>query len=404
MTIEPSGDLRLDASDPAFREAPHDLLDALRLSNPVSQDSERDRVVIVGAEDAAAVLADRRLSVNPFNARPTAYSRRGRPEEEREILSMVALDDPDHARLRSSVAKAFSGRTVAALRSRIERYAADLLDTIDPDRSVDLISAYADPLPVLTIAALLGIGVENLRRFKQLSIDMRPLPPSERGEEAGRRHQAARIEVDGLFAEAIAERRIAPRDDLIGALVAGQAAGETLSDNDIVSTCRLLLVAGNVTTTDLIGNGIVALLRHPEQLRRLREAQELWPAAVEEILRYDPPVSTWNRQAIDDGQIGGCPVEAGQTISTVLLAANHDPTLHDDPHTFDITRRNNKHFSFGGGAHFCLGAPLARLEAEIALSSLFNRFPRLRLSDEANPQRKAYPPFSGYASLSVYPT
>jgi cytochrome P450 len=392
-------DIRLDARDSAFREDPHPILDDLRARCPVHQDSVLDRVVLTRADDVAAVLADRTLSSDPFKGRPTTYGRAGLTDADRPDLPLPFLDDPDHARLRRLVVQAFSVRAVEALRPRIEAIAATLLDRIDSTCPFDLIADYAVPLPTLVIAIMLGIDDAEVEQFKAWSDAVLIGYAPGRTEAEVRDRNAANDGLNDCIRRAIVERRREPRDDLIGALTKAEAQGERLSDVEILNTCRTLLVAGNVTTTDLIGNGSVALLRHPEQAARLRADPGLWPAAVEEMLRYDPPVVSWNRQCIDDRLIDNCPVEAGQTVTAMLLAANHDPALHAAPHDFDIGRDRQKHHSFGGGAHFCLGASLARLEAQVALSALFDRFTQLQLAPRRDLQRKAIPRFGGYDAV-----
>ncbi|SEG70444.1 hypothetical protein SAMN04488144_1483 [Methylobacterium sp. 190mf] len=388
---------RLDARDPIFRERPHQVLDELRLRDPVHQDRVFDRVVLTRAADVAATLADRSLSADPSKARPTAYG--WRPETGRDKANMASLDDPDHARLRGLVAKAFTARAVQSLQSRVEQFAANLLDTIDPTTPFDLVSIYAAPLPILVVAAMLGIDDAEVGQFKFWSSENELVYIRDRSADEQRRLDAAYLGLNGCLARAIADRRECPRDDLISALVAVEEEGDKLTETEIINNCRLLLVAGNLTTTDLIGNAVVALLRYPLQLIRLRAEPDLWPDAVEEVLRYDPPVAHWNRQALQARQIGGCPIEAGQTITAMLLAANHDPALHADPHRLDIKRRGQKHYSFGGGAHFCPGASLGRLEARTGLTMLFSRFPKLRLALGYELRRKARPPFNGYEAI-----
>ncbi|MDE4915189.1 cytochrome P450 [Methylobacterium sp. 092160098-2] len=364
-------------------------------------DREADRIVLTRAVDVVAALTDSNLSSNPFNGRPTAYGRRGFSEVDRAHLSMLFLDDPDHARLRRLVVQAFSARAVDVLRPRVEAIAATLLDTFEPSEPFDLIIAYAGPLPCLIIAAILGIEDAEVEQFRSWSESSVTILAPERTDAEKNAHIAARDGLNDCFRRMIAERRHPPRQDLIGALVATEAEGDRLTDLELLNTCRLLFIAGNVTITDLIGNGVITLLQHPEQLARMIAEPDLWPAAIEEILRYDTPVPATGRQAVAASTIRSCPVEAGQTVTTMLLAANHDPAQHADSHTLDIGREHQKHHSFGGGKHFCLGASLARLEAQVALPALFYRFPRLRLAAKHEVRRKASPGFNGYEAVWV---
>jgi hypothetical protein len=212
---------------------------------------------------------------------------------------------------------------------------------------------------------------------------------------------AAGEAMDNYFHRVIAERNASPRDDLMSALIAVEEDGKKLSDEELVTMCSLLLAAGNVTTTDLIGNGVLALLQHPDEWRKLRDDRSLVKNAVEEILRYDSPVVQTGRIAMSETTVGGCPVHARESIVTSLAAANHDPAAYPEPDRFDIARADVHHHSFGGGAHFCLGAPLARLEAQLALGTLVHRFPDLRLADEPLEWRRL-PAFRGLTKLIVH--
>ena len=212
---------------------------------------------------------------------------------------------------------------------------------------------------------------------------------------------AARQGLDDYFARAIEERRGRRGTDLISALVSAGESEDRLTQREIVITCDLLLIAGNLTTTDLIGNGVLALLKHPDQLAKLRADPELVPNAVEEILRCDPPVVQTGRLALEPFEIGGIEVKAGEAMTASVLAAGHDPARHSDPHRFDIERADMSHLAFGGGAHFCLGAPLARAEAQIAIPLLLERFPSLRLDPQHVIEHRRVPIFNGLTALWV---
>jgi len=207
-------------------------------------------------------------------------------------------------------------------------------------------------------------------------------------------------ERDAYLRRVLARRRAEPRDDLLSALIAAEEVGDRLDDDEIVTMCELLLVAGNVTTTDLIGNGVWLLLRHPAELAKLRADPALIDHAVEEILRFESPVVQSVRLPTADVTIRGCPMRRGESVVVFLAAANRDPEVYPEPDRFDVTRRDVHHQSFGGGAHFCLGAPLARLEARLAIGALLERFPHLRLADEP-PVWRAVPVFRGLAKLRV---
>jgi cytochrome P450 len=399
----PSG-LQLTALDPTFRDHPHDVLDRLRDVAPVHDDQAFGRVFLTRFADVNAVLADRRLSVDPRKAAPGSHLHRtyvGAGAAAPFEPSMLQLDDPDHRRLRSLTTKAFNQRTIEAMRPRIRAIAGALLDTLASRDGFDVIAAYAAPLPIIVIAEMLGVDAADMAQFKAWSDDRAQGFNPARTEAETAALRAAQDGINGYIARAAAERRERRGNDLISALVAAEEAGEHLTLREIVTTCHLLLVAGNLTTTDLIGNGVHALLRHPDQLALLRDRPALAANAVEEILRLDPPVAQTARATTEPVAIGGVDIAAGQSLTASLLAAGHDPARHADPHRFDIARRDTGHLAFGGGAHFCLGAPLARAEAQIALPLLFERFPALRFDPERPAQRKSLPVFNGWRELWV---
>jgi cytochrome P450 len=314
------------------------------------------------------------------------------------------LDDPDHKRLRGLVSQAFNQRSIDAWRPRICTIADGLLDTLADRGSFDLVAEFAAPLPIIVIAEMLGVDPADMAQFKRWSDAQAHVFNPARTPEQTAELNTARQELDDYFARAVDARRGRRGDDLISLMVAAEEAGDRLSAREIVITCNLLLVAGNLTTTDLIGNGVLALLRHPDQLANLCARPELVPHTVEEMLRYDPPVVQVARFAFEPLEIGGREVQAGQAMSCSLLAAGHDPALHSDPHRFDIARTDTTHLAFGGGAHYCLGAPLARAEAQIAIVALFERFPSLRLDPEHGVEHKRTPFFNGLEALWVRTT
>ncbi|MBS0234613.1 MAG: cytochrome P450 [Proteobacteria bacterium] len=397
----------ISALNPEFRKWPHEILDDLRLREPVHRDRMFDRVVLTRAVDVEAVLNDRTLSSDPRKSRNGSFTRKlFNVDDEDYRPTMLHMDDPDHKRLRGLVTKAFSQRSIHALRPRVAAVTESLLKDIPVDRPFDLMELFARPLPTVVIAEILGADPARHNDFKNWSEGQILMFNPARSEEQEQKLRWAVTEMRAFFQGEV-ERRIQAgehRDDLLGQLIAAEQDGEKLTERELVGTCLLILAAGNVTTTDLIGNGIYALLTHREQLDALRADPSLYPAAVEEILRYDSPVVQASRQTVSEREVGGCPMAKGQALTPILAAANHDPELHSDPHTFDIRRMNQRHFSFGGGAHFCLGAPLARLETQVALSMLLERFPRLRLMPDILPVRKATPSLNGFETLWVDPT
>jgi cytochrome P450 len=298
---------------------------------------------------------------------------------------MLFVDPPEHTRLRALVNKAFAPQAIAALTPRIRAIVQELLDQIAEPSHFDLIDVLAYPLPVIVMAELLGIPPQDRAQFKLWSDRRaRALEPTMTPREIQEANRAA-YELDNYFRGVIQARRLEPRDDLISTLVATEEAGDKLTQDELLVMLRLLLIAGNETTTNLIGNGMLALLRHPDQLQKLHEHPDLMDTAVEEMLRYDTTVQLDFRAALEDVEIGGQHIAKGQGIMLLLGAANHDPEVFHDPEQFDITRREASHLAFGRGVHHCLGAPLARTEARLAFTGLLERFSEIHLLTEHPP-------------------
>jgi cytochrome P450 len=399
-TAVPTG-MALTHLDPVFRERPDEYLDMLRSREPVHQDRLFDRLVLTRAADVGTVMNNRNLASDPRKSRPGSYSRVELGVDETFRPLILHMDDPDHKRLRALVAKAFNQVSVDALRPRIAEVACSLLDDIGDPSCFDIMDAYARPLPTIAIALMLGVDIARRRDFKQWSDGKMQMFNPLRTPEQEAILASSDAALAGYFWDVVQERRKERRADLISSLIDAEENGEQLDKAELIGVCNALLIAGNVTTTDLIGNGVLALLQHPGELGKLLAKPDLIRSTVEEVLRYDAPVMLGARIATEAMEIGGCPVAAGQTISAMLYAANHDPEAHPDPMRFDIERPDKHHHSFGGGAHFCLGAPLARAEAQIALSLLFERFPKLRLSSDRPLQRRTMPGFNGLEALWV---
>jgi cytochrome P450 len=391
----PTG-VELTALDPRFRTDPHPVLARLRRDEPAHYDGVINRWVLTRHDDVERVLRDRTMALDPHKADEGTYMRLFAPSRGNMLFS----DPPDHTRLRALVNKAFTPRAVDRLAPRIRRIIGELLDSVAESESFDLVEAFAGPLPVIVIAEMLGIDPADRGDFRRWSeLDVRTFNPFLSDEERAT-VSSALGERDAYLRRVLARRRAEPRDDLLSALIAVEEAGDHLDQDEIVTMCELLLVAGNVTTTDLIGNGVWLLLRHPAELARLRADPSLIDNAVEEILRFESPVVQSVRIPTADVAIRGCPMRRGESVVVFLAAANRDPNVYPEPDRFDVTRRDVHHQSFGGGAHFCLGAPLARLEARLAIGALLERFPHLRLADEP-PVWRALPVFRGLAKLRV---
>jgi cytochrome P450 len=372
--------------DPQRVADPYPTYAWLRSARPIWQPVERV-YVLSRHEDCVAVLRDPRFGRaegGRLGLRRVGQDGEGTAERP-AVRSFLALNPPDHTRLRRLVSRAFTPARVRDLGPRIEATAAELIKTASASGGpVDLIEALASPLPVTVISELLGVPAADYGRLVGWSDALaRGLDPAFLiSAEDRERQQVARAEFSAYLADLIAERRRSPGDDLVSALVGVADDGDVLSEEELIATCILLLVAGHETTTSLMGSALLGLIEHPGQRARLRAEPELMAGAVEEFLRYDAPVQLTARVALTDASIGAVPVAAGSAALMLIGAANRDPDLCADPERLDITRPPTHHVSFGQGIHFCLGAPLARLETQIVLRLLLERPDDLRLAGE----------------------
>lgn len=393
------GDLHFDPMDPAFVADPYPTYHRLRAEDPVHL-SALGFWILTRYDDVVAVLRDPRFAKEAI---PAFVAARFGASVPAMGVSMLDRDPPDHTRLRSLVSAAFTPRVVEGLRPRIQQLVDGLLERVEGAGSMDLIEEFAYPLPVNVICEMLGVPVEDHEQFKDWGLDIARgldailLP---RDSEVLRRAIAARHALADYFHRLIAARRAAPRGDLLSALIAAEEAGDKLSEEELLATSILLLVAGHETTVNLIGNGTLALLRHPDQLRRLRADPALIGSAVEELLRYDGPVQRTARIPSADVVIGGRTIAKGDMVMPFIGAADRDPTHFVDPDRLDITRADNRHIAFGWGIHFCLGAPLARLEGQIAINTLVRRLPKLALAT-AQPEYRQSLTLRGLKTLPV---
>jgi cytochrome P450 len=385
--------------DPEFVADPYPTYHRLRAEDPVHR-HPLGFWVLTRYDDVVAVLRDARFVKEPIAAVVAARLGLATPAVP---LSMLERDPPDHTRLRGLVSKAFTPRVVEALRPHIQQIVDTLLDRIEGTHAMDLIDDFAYPLPVVVICELLGVPVEDRDRFKGWGLDIARgldailLPPDS---EVAQRSAASRRALSDYFRELIAERRKAPRADLLSGLIAAEEVGDRLTEPELLATCILLLVAGHETTVNLIGNGTLALLRHPAELRRLRENPGLIGSAVEELLRYDGPVQRTSRVPGEAVTIGGRTIDQGELVLPFIGAADRDPAQFPDPDILDIGRADNRHIAFGWGIHFCLGAPLARLEGQIAINALLQRLPKLALATD-RPQYRQSLTLRGLQALPV---
>jgi cytochrome P450 len=357
-----------DLANPAILPDPYPLLAGLREASPFA---EFDGAFVVAGRhaDIAAVLRDPNASSERNRSRlPGAAARR-----ENNRPSFLSLDPPDHTRLRRLVSKAFTPRRIALLEPRIRQITSELLAGAAPAGQLEVVSQLAYPLPVRIISELLGVPVEDHPRFAgwsaRLAHSLQPGFGLSQDEAVSRAElaQAAGDEFAAYFRGLIAIRRRQPEQDLLSAMVAAEDEGEMLTEDELIATCILLLVAGHETTVGLISNAILALLRHPDQLALLIADPGLAASAVEETLRYDAPVQMTGRVAKGPMQVGGLTADTGALVLLLLAAAGRDPAMYPDPDRFDIRRGAASHLAFAAGPHFCLGAPLARLEATVAV-------------------------------------
>ncbi|MXW17905.1 MAG: cytochrome P450 [Gemmatimonadetes bacterium] len=357
---------------PGFIADPYPSYRRLRELDPFHYSILTRLVVVSRFADVDRILRDHR---NYSNNLASARHARGIVATRKKLKpSMLALDPPDHTRLRGLVSRAFTPRSVAESEDFIRATAHRLVDMVDGTDEFDLMRDFAAPLPTIVIARMIGVPERDLGRFKvwssRLARALEPILPADEQAQVYRTHR----QLAEYFKAIVEQRRRAPRDDLVSRLVQAEEQGDRLTRDETIVMLRLLLLAGNETTTNLIGNGVRALLLHPGQLALLREQPELLPAAVEELLRYDSPVQLDMRIARHGLEVGDSAVPSGTLIGLLVGSANHDPERFRRPDELDITRSDHGNISFGRGIHHCLGAPLARLEGRIALEVLLERF------------------------------
>lgn len=390
--------------DPAFYANPYATYDRWRDEAPVRWEPALNGWCVTSHAAVSAALADPRLSADRTDAFLSVFS-----PEDRESLAdfararrdmMVFVDPPKHTRLRGLVQMAFTPRMIERLRPRIDALVAELLAPAEVRGELDIVADLAEPLPGLVIAELLGVPATDRPRIKAWANDFAAAISGGRGLEAVQRAQTGLLEMGEYLRPIMAERRQQPAEDLLSALVAVEEQGDLLSESELVATCIMLLNAGSETTTNLIGNGMLALLHAPDQLERLRGAAVPIRSAVEELLRYDSPIQATFRAAREATVIDGVAIEPGQSVVLVVGAANHDPAQFAEPHRLDVGRENRRHLSFSHGPHFCLGAALARLEGQIAIAALLERFPSMRLATD-QPSWKPMFVFRGLRTLPV---
>lgn len=395
--------LLLELLDPRNRADPYPIYRTLREHGPLVL-PESSVAVFTSFADCEAALrhpascSDRLKSTTAQRAMAAGENLRpfGTP-------SFLFLDPPDHTRLRRLVSKAFSPRVVKSLEPDVAELVDGLLDGVEAAGAFEVIADLAHPLPVAVICRLLGVPVEDEPKFswasELLAQGLDPFIAFTGAPHGFEERLQAGLWLRDYLRDLLAQRRSDPRDDLMSGLIAVEEAGDQLTEDEIVATCNLLLIAGHETTVNLIANAVLAMLRHPRHWAALGADPGRAAAIVEETLRYDPPVQLVGRVAGQDMTVGGVPVPKGDSMILLLAAAHRDPAVFESPDAFDPARDAVRHLGFGLGPHFCLGAPLARLEAAVALSAVARRFPNARLA--AEPVYKPHVTLRGMASLEV---
>jgi cytochrome P450 len=380
-TVEPDALLMELVATPEGRADPYPRYAGLRERAPVHH-SSFGLWTLTGYEDCQQLLRhsgvgkDFRGAVKSLGLDDADREAQDRFRNDRS--NMLVTDPPDHTRLRGLVTRAFTNRTVEALRPRIVALVDELLDTFDGE--VEVMDALAFPLPVTVIGDMLGVPAADRPMLRPLVRSITAILELVVSPEALAEAVEADDQLSRYFADLVAERRANPRDDLLTKLIEAEDKGDQLTEHELISTAILLFAAGFETTTHLIGNGLLALLRHPDQLDRLRADRSLLPRAVEELLRYDSPVQIAARTTYEDVSLGGHDIPSGSLVLALLGAANRDPARFHDPDRLDVGREEGPPMSFGGGIHFCLGAALARAEGQIVLDRLLDRFTTMELA------------------------
>ena len=371
---------------PEFRENPYPVYRKLREAAPVYFSSVFRGWILTRYSDIESVLQNPEFSVDRTQAKLfkqlNLFGGLREDFAEAVLRSLLMLDPPDHTRIRKLVVKAFTPRRVDALRPRIQGIVDDLLDQMAEGGEADLIPSLANPLPVTVISEMLGVPTSDHVKFKQWSDALTALLDPFQASGGMAPAEQAFVELSSYLHNIFDQRRREPEDDMISALVAVEDEGDVLSESELLSLTTLILAAGHETTTNLIGNAVLALINHPQERARLQADSSMVKGAVEEFLRYDSPVQTTDRVATRDCEIGGKSIKKGAIVGLLLGSANHDPAEFDNPDQLNIDRKNNHHLAFSHGAHFCLGAQLARAETEIVISSLLNRFPNFSAPEQ----------------------
>ncbi|WP_010532371.1 cytochrome P450 family protein [Lentibacillus jeotgali] len=374
----------VDLSSNAFNQNPYPVFSKLRENDPVYRTVMADGQyawIVTRYEDAVSVLKDNRFIKDPTNLITDEEKRTDRKAEKGVFMNTMLFSDlPDHKRLRGLVQKAFTPRMIEGLRGRIEEITNDLLDGIQQEGKMEIINDFAFPLPIIVICEMLGVPSEDRNQFRSWS---NTLVEANNNPEQIQNVQQDLEAFIGYIHQLITKRRKDPQRDLISSLIRAEEEGDQLTEPELYGVVSLLIIAGHETTVNLIGNGILALLEHPDQMEKLKQQPNMMKTAVEEFLRYNGPVEfSTNRWAGETLDFKGKTIPKGELVLVALDSADRDPDQFKDPNVLDVTRQQNRHLAFGKGIHFCLGAPLARLEGGIAFNTLLRRMPDLRLNTD----------------------
>ena len=377
----------LDARHPEFYLDPYPTFSTIRAATPMFFWEEYGLWCFLDAADVHALFRDKRFGREILHVATREelgipeVPERLKPFTDIDALSLLDREPPAHTRLRALVNRAFVSRQVERLRPRIAALAHQLIDGFEKEGRVDLIAAYATPIPVIVIAELLGVPADRADDLLDWSHKMVAMYQFSRTRAVEDAAVKAAEEFVAFLKGYVAERRREPRDDLLSTLIAAEEAGEKLTEDELIATCILILNAGHEATVHAIGNGVKAILESGLDPKTLFADPAITEATAEECLRFDPPLHYFSRYALEDLDYAGIHVNKGESVGLLLGAANRDPARFADPDRFDPSRPPVPHFAFGGGIHFCIGAPLARLELEIALPILFERLPGLALAE-----------------------
>lgn len=382
-----------DLNSAEFLRNPYPVYDRLRVNDPIFWSAENNFWLFTSYADIVSLIQNDHLSSNRIGAHasrmPPEAKEHFRPFFTAVSSWMLMIDPPDHTRLRGLVNKAFTPAVVENMRSLVQKLVDDMIASVTKQGRMDVMSDVANPLPATVIAEMLGVPATDQQQFKAWSDDIAMalggIDSARSREELFALYDLAQksfLSLSSYFREKVAALRLKPRDNLLSALIQAEEQGDRLSEAELFSNCVLLMIAGHETTTNLIGNGILALLRNPEQKEALAVNPNTIVSAVEELLRYDSPVQKMGRIAMEDIHIAGKQIAKGQLICLSFAAGNRDPEQFVAPAQLDLTRKPNRHLAFGHGLHYCVGAALARLEGQITINTMLARMPNLRLDTE----------------------